>query len=111
MKTEIKLTGKGLAAAAAIALGIVIAVASTIARGTGCEPLNAGALVQNIIQEKDRIAPRELAQWIIETRTHFYLTDIRHSSKDDEDHIPTAVDTPLADLFKTAGLARLSRVK
>ena len=111
MKTEIKLTGKGLAAAAAIFLGIVIAVASTIARGTGSEPLNAVAVVQNIIQEKDRIAPRELAQWIIEKRTDFDLIDIRDPWKFDDYHIPTAVNIPLADLFKPAGLARLSRGK
>jgi len=109
MKTEIKVTGKGLAAAAAILLGVVLAVAATIARGTGSEPLNAPALAENIIQEKDRITPRELAQWIIEKRTDYDLIDIREPWKFDDYHIPTAVNIPLGELFKPASLTRLSR--
>ncbi len=111
MKSEIKLTGKSLAAAAALFLGVVLAVAATIARGTGSEPLNAPALVQNIVQEKDRVTPRELAQWLVEKRQDFQLIDIREPWKFDDYHIPTAINIPLAQLFSPASLKQLSRGK
>ncbi|MCL5005616.1 MAG: rhodanese-like domain-containing protein [Acidobacteria bacterium] len=111
MRTEIKLTGKSLAAAAAIFLGVVLAVAATIARGTGSEPLNAPALVQNIVQEKDRVTPRELAQWLVEKRQDFQLIDVRQPWKFDDYHIPTAINIPLAQLFEPDSLKQLSRGK
>lgn len=109
MRTEIKVTGKGLAAAAAIFLGIVLAVAATIARGTGSEPLNAPAMVQGIVQETDRVTPRELARWLIEKRTDFQLIDVRQPWRFDDYHIPTAINIPLAQLFQPDGLKQLSR--
>jgi len=111
MRTEIKLTGKSVAAAAAIFLGIVIAVASTIARGTGSEPLNAPAMVQGIVQETDRVTPQELARWLIEKRTDFQLIDVRQPWRFDDYHIPTALNIPLPQLFQPAGLKQLSRGK
>ena len=111
MKTEIHLTGKGLAAAVAIALGAVLAVAATIARGTGSEPLNAPALAQSIVQEKDRLTPEELARWLIEKRTDFQLIDVREPWKFEDYHIPTAINIPLARLFEPDGLHQLSRGK
>lgn len=111
MKTEIKVTGKGLAAAAAIFLGIVLAVAATIARGTGSEPLNAPTMVQGIVQETDRVTPQELARWLIEKRTDFQLIDVRQPWRFDDYHIPTAVNIPLPQLFEPAGLRQLSRSK
>ena len=111
MKTEIKLTGKGLAAAVAILLGVVLAVAATIARGTGSEPLNAPALVQSIVQEKDRVTPQELARWLIEKRTDFQLIDVRQPWRFDDYHIPTAINIPLPQLFEPDGLKQLSRGK
>src|SRR5579859_4759175 len=111
MKTETKLTGKGMAAAAAILLGIVLAVAATIARGTGSEPLNTPAMVQGIVQETDRVTPQELARWLIEKRTDFQLIDVRQPWRFDDYHIPTAVNIPLAQLFEPAGLKQLSRGK
>ena len=111
MRTEIKLTGKGLAAAAAIFLGIVLAVAATIARGTGSQPLDAPALAQSVIQETDRVTPHELARWLIEKRTDFQLIDVREPWKFDDYHIPTAINIPLSQLFDPAGLKQLSRAK
>ena len=111
MRTEIKVTGKGLAAAAVIFLGVVLAVAGTIARGTGSQPLNAPTLVQGIVQETDRVTPQELARWIVEKRTDFQLIDVREPWKFDDYHIPTAINIPLAQLFEPAGLKQLSRAK
>jgi len=111
MRTEIKLSGKSLAAGAAIFLGVVLAVAATIARGTGSEPLNAPALVQDIVQEKDRVTPRELARWLIEKRTDFQLIDVRQPWRFDDYHIPTAVNIPLSQLIEPTGLKQLSRGK
>ena len=111
MRTEIKLTGKSIAAAAVIFLGVVLAVAATIARGTGSDPLNAPVLVQGIVQETDRVTPQELARWIVEKRTDFQLIDVREPWKFDDYHIPTAINIPLAQLFEPAGLKQLSRSK
>jgi rhodanese-related sulfurtransferase len=111
MKTEIKVTGKVLAAAAAIFLGVVLAVAATIARGTGSEPLNAPAMVQGIVQETDRVTPQELARWLIEKRTDSQLIDVRQPWRFDDYHIPTAVNIPLSQLFEPTGLKQISRGK
>ena len=111
MKFRLTLAGKSLAAAALILLATILAVAATIACGTDSEPLNAPAMVQSIIQEKDRITPQELARWIIEMRTDYQLIDVRKPWKFDDYHIPTAVNIPLAQLFAPAGLKQLSRGK
>ena len=111
MKTEIKVTGKALAAAAAIFLGIILAVAATIARGTGSEPLNASAMVQGVVQETHRVTPQELARWLVEKRTDFQLVDVREPWRFDDYHVPTALNIPLSQLFEPAGLQQLSRSK
>jgi rhodanese-related sulfurtransferase len=111
MNVEFKLSGKSLAAAAAIFLGVVLALATTIARGTGAGPINAPALVQTIVKEEDHVTPGELARWIIEKRTDYQLIDIRQPWQFDDYHIPTAVNIPLPTLFGDAGLEKLSRGK
>jgi rhodanese-related sulfurtransferase len=111
MRTDIKVTGKGLAAAAVIFLGVVLAVAATIARGTGSQPLNAPTLVQGIVQETDRVTPQELARWIVDKRTDFQLIDVREPWKFDDYHIPTAVNIPLDKLFDPSSIKQLSRAK
>jgi rhodanese-related sulfurtransferase len=111
MKVELKLTGKTLAAAVAIFLGVVLAMATTIVRGTGAGPVNASALVQNIVNEEDHVPPGQLARWLIEKRTDFQLIDIREPWQFDDYHIPTAVNIPLTQLFDAASLKTLSREK
>jgi rhodanese-related sulfurtransferase len=111
MKLEVKLSGKSLAAAAAIFLAVVLAMATTIARGTGAGPVNAPALVQTIVKEEDHVTPGELARWIIEKRTDYQLVDIRDAWQFDDYHIPTAVNIPLSQLFEGEGLKKLSRGK
>ena len=71
MKVELKLNGKTVAAATLVFLGIVLATATTIVRGTGAGPVNASALVQTIVKEEDHVTPGQLAQWLIEKRTDF----------------------------------------
>ncbi len=111
MEFKLTLAGKSLAAAIVILLATVLAVAATIARGTGSQPLNAPTLVQGIVQETDRVTPRELARWIVEKRTDFQLIDVREPWKFDDYHIPTAINIPLARLFDPAGLKHLDRGK
>jgi rhodanese-related sulfurtransferase len=111
MKIELILTGKRLAAAVAIFLGIVLAMASSIARGTGAGPADAAAIAQTIVTEKDHVTPTELAHWIIEKRQDYQLVDIRQPWQFDDYHIPTAVNIPLPQLFQDAGLSQLSRTK
>jgi rhodanese-related sulfurtransferase len=111
MKVELKLTGKTLAAAVAIFFGVVLAVATTIARGTGAGPVNASSLVQTIVNENDHVPPGQLAHWLIEKRTDFQLIDLRDPWQFDDYHIPTAVNIPLAQLFDEASLKTFSREK
>jgi rhodanese-related sulfurtransferase len=111
MKVELKLNGKTVAAATLVFLGIVLAMATTIARGTGAGPVNAPALVQTIVKEEDHVTPGQLAQWLIEKRTDFQLIDIREPWQFDDYHIPTAVNIPLTGLFEDAGLKKLAREK
>jgi rhodanese-related sulfurtransferase len=111
MKVELKLTGKTLAAAVAVFLGVVLAMATTIARGTGAGPVNAPALVETIVKEQDHVTPGELARWLIEKRTDYQLIDLREPWQYDDYHIPTAVNIPITQLFGEAGLKKLSRGK
>jgi rhodanese-related sulfurtransferase len=111
MKVELKLTGKTLAAAVAVFLGVVLAMATTITRGTGAGPVDAPALVQTIVKEEDHVTPGELARWLIEKRPDYQLIDVRQPWQFDDYHIPTAVNVPLAQLFEDAGLKKLSREK
>jgi len=111
MKVDLKVTGKTLAAAAVIFLGVVLATATTIVRGTGAGPVNASAVVQSIVKEEDHVPASQLARWLIEKRTDFQLIDIRESWQFDDYHIPAAVNIPLAQLFDEANLKKLSREK
>lgn len=108
---KIEVTGKHLAAGIAVLLGLVVALAATVAHGTGAGPVDAPALVQNIVTEKDHVTPGELARWIVEKRQDYLLLDIRDPWQFDDYHIPTAINIPLSQLFEDAGLKRLSREK
>jgi len=109
---KIEITGKRLAAAGAVFLAVVLALANSLARGTGAGPVNnAPALVQTIIAEKDHVTPGELARWIIEKRQDYQLIDIRQPWQFDDYHIPTAINIPLEQLFQEAGLQQFSRGK
>ncbi len=107
----IEVTAKHLAAGGAIFLAIVLALAATIARGTGAGPMNAPALVETMVEEKDHVTAGELARWIIEKRQDYQLIDIRQPWQFDDYHIPTAVNIPLAQLFREDSLKKLSRAK
>jgi rhodanese-related sulfurtransferase len=111
MKIELILTGKRLAAMVAIFLGVVLAMASSIASGTGAGPMDAAAITQTIVTEKDHVTPVELARWIVEKRQDYQLVDIRQPWQFDDYHIPTAVNIPLPQLFEDAGLSQLVRTK
>jgi rhodanese-related sulfurtransferase len=111
MKIDLKLTGKTLAAGVAIFFGVLLAMATTIVRGTGAGPVNASAVVQNILKEQDHVPAGQLAHWLIEKRTDFQLIDIREPWQFDDYHIPTAVNIPLAQLFDETNLRKLSREK
>jgi len=111
MRVELKLNGKTVAAATLVFLGIVLAMATTIARGTGAGPVNAPALVQTIVKEEDHVTPGQLAQWLVEKRADFQLIDIREPWQFDDYHIPSAVNIPLTELFEDTGIKKLSREK
>ena len=111
MKVDLKLNGKTVAAATLVFLGIVLATATTVVRGTGAGPVNAPTLVQRIVKEEDHVTPGQLAQWLVEKRTDFQLIDIRDPWQFDDYHIPSAVNIPLAQLFEETGLQQLSREK
>jgi len=111
MKFELRLAGKRLAAAAIIFLAVALALAATIARGTGAGPVDAAAIAQVVDAEKDHVTPGELARWILEKRQDYQLIDIRPQWQFDDFHIPTAINLPLTGLFQDAGLKQLSRGK
>jgi rhodanese-related sulfurtransferase len=111
MKREFILTGKSLAALAAIFLGVVIALVTTIAQGSAALPLDAAAATRDMAKEKDHITPLELARWIVEKRQDYQLIDIRQPWQFDDYHIPTAISIPFPQLFQTDNLKKLSRQK
>ncbi len=111
MKIEFTLTGKHLAAAAAVFLGVVLALAGTIVRGVGSAPANTSGIVETIVQERDHVTAGELARWIVEKRTDFELIDLRQPWQYADYHIPTATNVPLPQLFQEDGLKKLSREK
>ncbi len=108
---KIEFTGKQLGAAVVVFLGVLLALAATMARGTGAGPVDAASLAQTIAKDKDHVTPLELASWILEKRQDYQLIDIRPPWQFDDYHIPTAVNIPLAQLFQDAGLKQLSHGK
>lgn len=111
MQLELKLAGKRLAAAVIVFLAVTLALAATIAKGTGAGPVNAEAVAQTVDAEKDHVTPGELARWILEKRQDYQLVDIRPQWQFEDYHIPTAMNIPLTELFNDGGLKRLSREK
>lgn len=108
---RIELTPKFAGAVVIGLLGGVLALASTIARGSGSGPVNAPSLVQTMIAEKNLVTPLELARWIIEKKQNYQLVDIRAPWQFNDYHIPTAVNISLARLLQPEGLKQLSRSK
>jgi len=111
MRINVTLTGKSLAAGAVVLLGVVLALAGTIARGTDAGPVNAATAAQTMLDEKDHVTAGELAQWLIEKRADYQLIDIRLPWQYDDYHIPTAISIPLSELFQPEGLKKLERSK
>jgi rhodanese-related sulfurtransferase len=111
MKMNVTVTGKTLAAGAVIVLGVVLALADTVARGMDAGPVNASTAAQTMLDEKDHVTAGELAQWLVEKRTDYQLIDIRLAWQYDDYHIPTAINIPLAELFQPEGLKKLERTK
>jgi rhodanese-related sulfurtransferase len=111
MTINLSLNGKSLAAGAVLLAGVVLALASTVARGTDASPTNTAAIVQDMIDEKDHVTAGELAAWLSADRKDFQLIDLRLPWQFDDYHIPTATNIPLAELFQPKGLQQLSRAK
>ncbi len=111
MKYQVTLTGKSLAAAAAVLLALILAISATLVHGAGAAPLDAKSAVQTILAEKDHVTPTELAGWIIAKRSDYQLVDIRLPWQYDDYHIPGAINIPLSQLFEDSGLKQLERAK
>jgi rhodanese-related sulfurtransferase len=111
MKYQVTLTGKSLAAAAAVLLALILAISATLVHGAGAAPLDAKSAVQTILAEKDHVTPTELAGWILAKRSDYQLIDIRLPWQYDDYHIPGAINVPLSQLFEDSGLKQLERSK
>ena len=111
MKFNFALSGKTLAAFALLFVAVILAVAGTMAHGSGAGPVDSAAIMQGIIDEKDHVTPGELAHWIIEKRQDYQLIDLRQPWQFDDYHIPTAVNVPLGQFFQEANLKQLDRSK
>jgi rhodanese-related sulfurtransferase len=108
---ELRLSGKTLAAAVVLGLGAVMALASVAAQSNASLPSNPQAIAAAIVEERDHVQARELAQWILEKRADYQLIDLRAAWEFDDYHIPTATHIPLDQLFGDAGLKQLERGK
>ena len=111
MKINLVLTGKSLAAIGLALIAVVLAVAGTMAHGSGAGPVDSAAIMQSIIEETDHVTPVELARWIIEKRQDYQLIDLRQPWQFDDYHIPTAVNVPLSQFFQDSNLKQLDRSK
>ncbi len=111
MKFELRLAGKRLAAAVVIFLAVALALAATIAKGTGAGPVDAAAIAQTVDAEKDHVTAGEVARWILEKRQDYQLIDIRPPWQFEDYHVPTAINIPLGVLFQDPGMTQLSRGK
>jgi len=111
MKLNLSLSGKQLAAGAALLLGVVLAFGSVISSGPAAGPMDAAAIADIMAAKTDHVTAPELARWLIEKRDDFQLIDIRDPWKYDDYHIPTAINIPLTQLFHPDGLKQLDRSK
>lgn len=91
-----RLTVNQRLALAAFLLGAVAAFASPTAGPTvSIHPQELAAIVQ---RGGDRVAPMDLAGWIIEGRSDYRLVDLRDEVQYNRYHIPTAENIPLTSL-------------
>lgn len=108
---KIEVTGKHVAAGAAVIIGVVLALTATSLHGTGAGPVDTPGLVQKIMAEKDHVTAGELAGWILQKNQDYMLIDMRDPWQFDDYHIPTAINVPLGQLFEDSGLKQLTREK
>jgi rhodanese-related sulfurtransferase len=107
MKWLARLTVNQTLAAVACVLGAGALLAHPTTGATvRIDPQELAVIVQ---RGADRVAPLELASWIIEGRTGYRLIDLRDESQYAAYHIPTAENIPLPAL-PTADLARNEKI-
>jgi rhodanese-related sulfurtransferase len=94
-------------AGVALALGAVALFASPYQGST--VRVDTAALATELATGADRVAPRELAAWILGGRADYRLIDMRSEADFARDRIPTAENIPAAGLL-TAGLFRNEKI-
>jgi rhodanese-related sulfurtransferase len=93
-----RLTVNQRLAVAALLLGAVALFASPTPGPTvSIHPRELAAIVQ---RGGDRVAPTDLAGWIIEGRSDYRLVDLRDEAEYNRYHIPTAENIPLTSLTR-----------
>jgi rhodanese-related sulfurtransferase len=103
MRWRLTLTLNQKLAATALALGALATCAHVAPARTAS--VNAAEVLSAIARQQGRIAPAELAGWIVEGRADYRLIDVRDEKAYAAYHIPTAENVPLAALADS-GLPR-----
>jgi len=69
------------------------------------------AAARAVAEGEASVTAGELARWILEKRQDYQLIDLRDPWQFDDYHVPTAMNVPAADLFKSENLKRLDAKK
>jgi rhodanese-related sulfurtransferase len=102
-----KLTLNQKLALLAFVLGAVALLASPYPGGT--VTVDTRALAAAIATGADRVAPKELASWMLEGRADYRVIDLRNEAAFASGHIPSAEHIPAAALAD-AGLGRTEKL-
>lgn len=107
MRRSIVVTGNKLAVLGVLIIAIVLAAAAALSHHVRAAEINAAA--QSVTNDAGQVTAGELAQWIVEKRQDYQLIDLRDPWQFDDYHIPTAINIPFAQLFRSE--ARLDKSK
>jgi rhodanese-related sulfurtransferase len=90
-----------------VAVGVIAAVLVT----RSVKAAETEAAVKAVSENASQVTVGELAQWVWEKRQDYQLLDLREPWQFEDYHIPTAINIPVAELFRSDNLRRIERQK
>ena len=109
MRPSIVLTRSRLLGFAALLIAVGVIAAMLVTRSV--KAAETEAAVKAVSENASQVTAGELAQWVWEKRQDYRLLDLREPWQFEDYHIPTAINIPVAELFRSENLRRIDRGK
>jgi len=109
MSPSIVLTRSRLVGFAVLLVAVGVISATLVTRNVRAAETEAAA--KAVSEGAANVTASELAKWILEKRQDYQLIDLRDPWQFDDYHIPTAINIPVADLFRSDNFRRIEQPK